>query len=382
MAGDTVGGKVNIRGISAPTIGMITNRAYFDLHAFYVPFRLLDDQFVPFLTQSEAATLPSVTGQFLQNYEMNAGAHNPYLRYAYNMVYNKFFRMDQEAERAIDDVGLGSVKYRPSTLHESEPEGPVVSTTIDTSGTELDVNDIRQAFNQDNFRKIREYYGERYVDFLRALGVTTNWAIQEEPEMVGQNRGTFKYNIVDPTAADTTGVESDYPVGKPGGYFTYNGSLRLRRTFCPEHGVICIYASTKLEQHYTTTDHPMNFNSRSQGDSFWSPEYDTVQNLVYDRRLWFGGVEATPAIDLPRWEHLRKSVNLSVKETADTSLYSHTVTPTDFPDFKQTDGPAADEIFQDIIGSVAGSPAQIVFTADHQLQKLSPVGKRIGAPVR
>ena len=57
--GDTISGKVDIDVVSDITVRPFRNRAYFDVYAFYVPYRLLFDQWVDFIKGDDSVTLPT-----------------------------------------------------------------------------------------------------------------------------------------------------------------------------------------------------------------------------------------------------------------------------------------------------------------------------------
>ena len=269
------------------------------------------------------------------------------------MIHNKFFRIARNPEIDLNTVGLQRATYRPTTFHEAEPEVDYVDTTIDTSGPTLTVDELRQAFNEDRFAKVRQFYGDRYVDYLAALGVKTNWTILDEPELIGRKNGTMKYNIIDPTAADTSGVSGDFPVGKPGGYFTHESTFKLKKTFCPEHGLIVLISSVKMDQQYTLAELPMLHHSNHE--DFWSPEMDSMAEKRYNRELWLGEALGAGNIGMAQWEHLRRHSNQSADTNADQDLYIHTFAALDEVDFKSLDTTAFQDLFQDVIGEINGA---------------------------
>ena len=107
----------------------------------------------------------------------------------YNDVWNRFARKASTAEVAQDQTTLQAVAARPSTFHEKGLEGELEAVeTVDTSGSTLSVDAIREAFNKDNFNKVKAMYGSRYVDYLASVGVQADWSILEEPELIAPNR--------------------------------------------------------------------------------------------------------------------------------------------------------------------------------------------------
>ena len=292
VPGDSVSGKISIKALTAPTTMLAMNRCFYDVFAFYVPFRLIWSGFPDFLI-SGTGTMPQITDTFAFNFEKasmiddTVDYNSPWLRGAYWLVWNTFFRRQSETEAGLTDAGARvGCSYRPSTFHESIPEaGTLDSQTIDTSGTSTSVDDIRLAFNTDQFNRVRQFYGDRYTDYLAAVGVKANWSITEDPELLAHSYGTMKYVVIDPTSTND-GVAVDYPAGRPAGYWSIQTSLKMPRRFFPEHGMVCLYAAPRLEQWGSTENYPLLRNVE-QGD-FWSPERDGSQLVGYEQRLWTG----------------------------------------------------------------------------------------------
>jgi len=385
VPGDTLSGKINVRSISAPTNGVIYNRAFNDISAYYIPYRLLFDGFPDFITQGidTSEVIPTVTNAFPQNFEKHSVVHSAFQRFAYNLISNKFYRRNDVAERAEDAVGSAVVSFRPTTFHNAVPEGPHEVTTIDTSGPTTNTDVIREAMNQDRFRKVREYYGDRYVDYLAALGVKTNWSILEEPELLKRKNGTMRFNIIDPTTSDVTGgIDPDdaVPQGRPGGYFTQEMSFDLGRVFAPEHGLVCFMTTPKFEPQRVSGDNPSLY--MTQPEDFWSPEHSSMLPHEYSEAIWLG-VTGLGTVELPRWEHLRKGVNLSVDDQQGFFNYSYMEDTTTVDAYKTLDKMQIDDLFQDVVGTIPGTAldTQIIFTADHQLVKHSPVANRTNRPL-
>jgi hypothetical protein len=95
VPGDTISGTVQSRLFSDTTFTPLLNRTYFDLFAFYVPFRLLWDEWPTFIAEraGKDLTVPTVSDAFRQNFEILGTGTAPaaWQRYCYNLVYNQFF---------------------------------------------------------------------------------------------------------------------------------------------------------------------------------------------------------------------------------------------------------------------------------------------------
>jgi len=162
VPGDTFSGSVRFTCFSAMTGEVVLNRCYLDTYAFYVPYRLLDSGFPDFLVNG-TGSLPTVADLFPFNYEkkfnLSATTNNAFQRYMYNFIWNSFFRPNEQSEAALTDATILQGYFRPSTFHEAVPEdGALTATTIDTSGPTLSIDEVRDAFNTDQFNKVRDFY--------------------------------------------------------------------------------------------------------------------------------------------------------------------------------------------------------------------------------
>lgn len=387
VPGDTISGKVDLHYITDTTSSFVMNRAYYDLYAFYVPYRLLWDGFPEWLING-TGTLPVVTDVMEINFEkrLTSGATHStnnvaWLRYCYNYVHNTFFNRSGFPDAALDSAAMQNNWFRPSTFFESEVESEaanLASETIDTSGPTTTVDDIRAAFNADAFKKTRAYYGDKYTDYLASVGVQANWSILDEPELIGKTLGQMKYQTTTATAIDTV---SNVDVGDPAGQWSGNLTMQVKRTFCPEHGLIAFYGSPMIDQISRRSQPPML--AHENPEDYWSPERDGTQPKQYTSKLWssLGHADVT----LPQWEHLRKGYNLTAQDNPTADLDNYLLMPDVNVIASYKNFYTIANVFQGNIGAIPGSgvtPAEIIATADYKLIKRSPVGTRTGAPLR
>ena len=202
--GDTVSGTQTIKMISAAASEPIMNMAYTDVYNFYVPYRILWDGFPDFITTGTGA-VPTVDDLWDHVWEKaytntdSAGEWTrlvPWHRRAYNAIWNEYFRLDSQTEITTDQRETQRANYTQRDFHRAEPEAAITTTTIDTSGSTLAIDDVREALAKDQFNKIREIYGERYVDYMNALGVSTPWTILEAPERVSHTSNRPQFNTI------------------------------------------------------------------------------------------------------------------------------------------------------------------------------------------
>lgn len=314
VPGETVSGAIQMNCQSVPTVRNIQTRAYCDYYAFYVPFRLLWPDFADFIAHDDqnSLTLPTVDEAWTWNFEprltqgtesMAATANNAFQRYCYHYVYAKFFaqRDEWDPSSPTESTTRQALLNRPSTFEVAETPQDITEETVDTSGSTLGVDDIREAFALDNFRKMREMYGERYVDYLRAIGVQANWSILEEPECIAKLHTDLPFRFVN--ATDTTSL------GAAAGYFNGSSSLKFRKTFVPEHGLIAVYGGLKFDPIFVNT--PCNpLLAKSDRSDFWSPEFEMTRVKQWPSTIFESGNVAYVVDDIrPKFEEHRKGLN-------------------------------------------------------------------------
>ena len=100
VPGDSVEGSIDFEYFSDVTKYPVLNRAFIDLYMFYVPYRIIDSTFTDILSGSGSA--PTAAAAFDFAYQTTSGAQTlPYIGYAYNQIYNDFFRQSEDAEALL-----------------------------------------------------------------------------------------------------------------------------------------------------------------------------------------------------------------------------------------------------------------------------------------
>lgn len=100
------------------------------------------------------------------------------------------------------------------------------------TGTQINIQMLREAFALQRFEEARARYGSRYTEYLRYLGVQSSDARLQRPEYLGGGTNTVQFSEVLQTAEGTD------PVGDLKGHgIAAMRSNRYRRYF-EEHGLI------------------------------------------------------------------------------------------------------------------------------------------------
>ena len=117
VPGDTISGTFKTKSRSAITVKPIYSRAYFDLYAFYVPYRVLWADWKNFIQGTGSFTFPvlkSVRPWNFETHTINTG--NNFLGDAYHHIWNRFFDLkstygSDSAETIPNTTGSGSSSY-------------------------------------------------------------------------------------------------------------------------------------------------------------------------------------------------------------------------------------------------------------------------------
>ena len=299
-------------------------KCYIDAYVLYVPYRLLWDDWPYFITERNAGlSIPMVTDLFNQNFEKwfsgpAAGLNNTaFIRRMYNCVFDTMF---SDEGLSTDDPRDGSstawhtntiknAKWRPSTFdHCAAAE--FAQATDGVTAASLNTDDIREAFAADMFKKTREFYGERYVDYLAALGVNASMEMSDQPEMLGQIHANWRFHAVSNTAANATESAN---LGDAAGYFASTVTIDLKgKKFMPEHGLIGAYVVVKPQPAYTDGMSYPVFEKVNVED-YWTPEYEGTRVKAWQNRTFLSSGTAATADTwaTPRFEDLRRGINIA-----------------------------------------------------------------------
>lgn len=378
--GETLSGAKQISFNSATLTDYILNRAFVDAYTFYVPFRILQDGFTDWLrTAGAEGTAPpliataSQEGHFWEKADTNDTDASCvcWPRYAYNHIWNSFFRKSNAAEVSLAGNDLQKVSTRTSGFFTSEPEVDDTSHNIGTT-----VDSMREAVAKDQFNKLRKYYGDRYVDFLAAMGVSASWSILDEPELISKTQETMTIN---------TTKRTDSSAGDLAGSFNTIHNHPLKKKFFPEHGLVMTVCSFTIQKLFKDSMPAMM--AHLDPEDYWSPEYDMIKEKEYRERLWSDGTLVSDKVKLPNWEHLRKGTNLVTYETVltdDTPAYVGIEDATGVESYKEGSyNPGASDIFSSFGVLPDGSgDADHMWSTISRLTKRSPVGPRGGSALR
>lgn len=258
VPGDTMFGNMSLLIRLSSMKKPLMHDLFIDSYLFYVPYRLVWSDWEDFMAEGPSSWVatpkspPTVTARHdgLWMDETNSQSKSAFPWYAYNLIYNEYFRDNEfpvQAPTAKESAGNNCWFAHPkphmtNLLREQiEVENPV---TVDTSGPTLAAEDILRAIAEQKDKMKRATYGTRYVDILRSYGVNVTYNMLQRPELVASSHGTL--NITDVVATDAANL------GDIAGYAIGGRRIRLRRKTFPEHGVlmgVCVVRPPYIDRH-------------------------------------------------------------------------------------------------------------------------------------
>ena len=248
---------------------------------------------------------------------------------AYQHVYNKYF-MDPRFETEIDltsgdnNVKTASFKgqgYLQLLQNDIEQGSPV---TVDTSGSTLAVQTIKDAMREDSYKRLKERYGEEYEDILKLHGVNPGSLGKEGAQLVAKGSSTVGVSEVLATAEGSTTKTGEYSghgivihrTSVPKRLYLEYGVLLGVSVFRPRLGL-----KNRIPYEFTITD----------GDDLYHKFYVGNQMRNVPAQEIFSGLLAAnrgdPFAYIDKYEYLRKSTDVVagqylVEDTYDEQIFA------------------------------------------------------------
>jgi hypothetical protein len=286
LPGDTFQHRTNLLMRLSPMVAPVMHPVTVRVHHFFVPNRILWDGWEDFITGGPDGNNADIPPTVQVPTSENAYEDRPLLNYlglaraaneakevnalpiyAYNRIYNEFYRdQDLIQERQANDMTIAKCAWekdyfttaRPWTqkgdpvslpIGDSAPvigngstprfglgaegsdernlRGVQATNNVELAGGSLgsdhglywgnqtgliadlsaatsnDINDIRRAFAIQRYQEARAAYGSRYTEYLRYLGVNPRDSRLQRPELLGGGRTQVNISEVLQTAPET-----------------------------------------------------------------------------------------------------------------------------------------------------------------------------------
>jgi hypothetical protein len=359
LPGDTFRISQSLLARVAPLAKPVMHKVDIRLHNWFVPNRIIWDDWEEFIVGNEgSATYPTITPASVADAELYdrmgaepvAGvAYDALPIRAFNLIWNEFYRdQDLATARTTDQLDIPRIAWGKdyfTTARANPQQGaavevgfsagsvPVVADNVpagnqsverttttgtadplrifNVSGSELeadlsqatggiDINELRNAISLQRIAEAREFFGSRYVDYLRWYGVNPRDGRLDRPEYLGGGRQTISFSEVLATSDSGTA-----DVGDLFGHGIAGLRSKPHRKMFEEHGWMISVMSVRPKGVYQTGI-PRRF-LRDEPTDFWHRELELLPwQSISQKEIWGAGTDAVWGYT-PRYDEYRET---------------------------------------------------------------------------
>lgn len=361
LPGDSMRVAASVLARVAPLAKPVMHPVEIRVHNWFVPNRILWDDWEDFIVGNEAgATYPTITPATAADtalydhmgVEPVTGVPLDALPIrAYNRIWNEFYRdQDLAAVRTEDQLDLARIAWGKdyfTTARANPQQGAAVEVGFSTglvgltapSGTGsttsfqydsiptgtpdtevtvagdalyadlsnatggIDINDLRNSISLQRIAEAREFFGSRYVDYLRWYGVNPSDGRLDRPEYLGGGKQMISFSEVLATAE---GTNTD--VGDLYGHGIAGVRQRPLRKMFEEHGWMISVMSVRPKGIYQNGI-PRRF-LRDEPTDYWHRELELLPwQSVSELEIYGGGSAANVFGYTPRYDEYRETMS-------------------------------------------------------------------------
>lgn len=176
---------------------------------------------------------------------------------------------------------------------------PLIFADMSNVNSGISIDDLRQAIALQRFAEARARYGERYVDYLRFLGVNPRDGRLSRPEFLGGGKQVLNFSEVLATAEGT-----NTEVGDLFGHGIAGLKTRKFRKMFEEHGWVLSLISARPKTVYT--EHVHRKFTRTDNMDYWQRELENQPwQEVKQQEVYYGGSASTTFGYSPKYEEYR-----------------------------------------------------------------------------
>jgi len=353
VPGSTVNIDAQVNLKTASFTKLVTTPCLASVWFFYVPHRLVWDEWTDFISKSEPQT--SFIGSTFKgpNYFDKAEptvsiAVSPLYRRAYKLVYNEYFNTGVGYDITDDSnvTIMGDLRNPEQFASKMRLEDAVVDPEFTVTGSTIPLNEFYRAQMNARSKQRSQMTGDKYVDTQARMGVDASWMIAERPEFLGTKSKLCAPVLTASTESATLGQEVSR--------FNCSLSVDIKGKHFAEHGYIVGVCG--LRPILTFTDrgapdsHPGNAiavpTSEQWLDMFYSSDNVQTKDIQYDRPNGFNGTPSQAFTQ--RFAYLKNGSWLTGKgdswvSTATATSFDDMIYPDRTYDFINTDELGGDE---------------------------------------
>lgn len=201
--GDTITSMiVDARFTSAVFPKVVTNPLLAQIWFFYVPHRLVFDQWMDFIALDDTVTsVPTAGTEWLAMFEPGTATRSTLFRRSYKLVYNQYFGDEKTGSAAgawydnVQDDTVVSLRrllawdqMRASQANMAGYTQSSFQAAVSGATAAIPLDDFARAVRTNTARRRQKTTGDKYVDTMRMMGVELSWQIQMAPEYLGSGQ--------------------------------------------------------------------------------------------------------------------------------------------------------------------------------------------------
>ena len=244
VPGETLNFKMDLKVQTAAMTKNLLMGGILRHYLFYVPNRLVWDEWVQFISQDDdwAGTFPTTTANWPMMFERNipdvpGDKVSSLPRRAYKLIYNQFFGEEDVSANTwyanIETDTDTTVKRCLNTdqyISKVRMDSGMDLDTFDATTQPIDLLAFDQAMRNARSKRRANFSGDKYVDTLRRMGVNPDWRIQMAPEFLG----TVGMELKPGRTFNTTGTNQGQAVAR----FAADVKHHVKNKRFTEHGYV------------------------------------------------------------------------------------------------------------------------------------------------
>ena len=203
VPGQTLNVEANVKFQSAAFSANVLSNAFFEVEWFYCPIRLVWDDWMSWISEDDdySGTFPSTSTVWWKMFDLNnsRGNFSAIPRRCYKLIYNEYYGDDDmEAPPTINTWYNDITADTETTMCRLKTTeqfggglifgGSVDEPTHSVTGNEINLMDFDRDLKHARRARSKQVTGDKYVDALKAQGVTLDWKIRMAPEKLHRQR--------------------------------------------------------------------------------------------------------------------------------------------------------------------------------------------------
>jgi hypothetical protein len=353
VPGSTVNIDAQVNLKTASFTKLVTTPCLASVWFFYVPHRLVWDDWTDFISKSEPQTnFIGSTFKGVNYFEKTLNTVSPQVsplyRRAYKLVYNEYFNTGN-GFNVTDDSSvtiMGDLRNPEQYCSKLRLDAEVADPEFTVTGSTIPLNEFYRAQMNARSKQRSQMTGDKYVDTLARMGVDASWMIAERPEFLGTKSKLCAPVLTASTESATLGQEVSR--------FNCSLSIDIKGKHFAEHGYIVGVVGLRPLVMFTdrgAPDQSVGIDNINPTDEQWLDSFYSADNLQTKDATWSalnGFATDDDVAYLQRFGYLRNGSWLTGKgdswcSTATAASFEDMIYPDRTYSFINTDELGGDE---------------------------------------